>query len=204
MIPSQGRSHRPEPRKEIDEVSSGEAPKGREARAGGLVPLSLFGPRASRRRRRRSFEFHPVDSFPACPCVFAGVDEPRVTATSPWAAALAQLDQAAARLNLDPGVHAVLRNPKRVLAVSVPIRRDDGIVHVFTGYRVHHNTSRGPSKGGVRYHAGVNMDEVKALAMWMTWKCSIVGIPYGGAKGGVVVDPKQLSPRELGAFTPPH
>jgi glutamate dehydrogenase (NAD(P)+) len=124
-----------------------------------------------------------------------------VTATSPWVAALAQLDEAAARLNLDPGVHAVLRNPKRVLVVSVPIRRDDGIVHVFTGFRVHHNTSRGPSKGGVRYHLDVNMDEVKALAMWMTWKCSIVGIPYGGAKGGVVVDPKQLSRRELEALT---
>ena len=124
-----------------------------------------------------------------------------MTTSSPWEAALSQLDEAADVLDLDPGVHDVLRNPKRILTVAVPIRRDDGIVHVFTGYRVHHNTSRGPSKGGIRYHPGVNLDEVKALAMWMTWKCAIVGIPYGGAKGGVVVDPKELSLRELEALT---
>jgi glutamate dehydrogenase (NAD(P)+) len=124
-----------------------------------------------------------------------------LTISSPWEAALSQLDEAADVLDLDPGVHDILRNPKRTLTVSVPIRRDDGIVHVFTGYRVHHNTSRGPSKGGIRYHPGVNMDEVKALAMWMTWKCAIVGIPYGGAKGGVVVDPKELSSGELERLT---
>jgi glutamate dehydrogenase (NAD(P)+) len=120
-----------------------------------------------------------------------------VTTTSPWEAALSQLDEAAGLLQLDPGVHDVLRHPKRILTVSIPIRRDDGIVHVFTGYRVHHNTSRGPSKGGIRFHPDVNLDEVKALAMWMTWKCAIVGIPYGGAKGGVIVDPKELSRGEL-------
>ena len=124
-----------------------------------------------------------------------------MSANSPWEAALSQLDEAAATLNLDPGVHDVLRNPKRVLTVSVPIRHDDDVVRVYTGYRVHHNTSRGPSKGGIRYHPDVSMSEVKALAMWMTWKCAIVGIPYGGAKGGVVVDPKSLSRRELEKLT---
>jgi glutamate dehydrogenase (NAD(P)+) len=121
--------------------------------------------------------------------------------SSPWKAALSQLDDAAAKLQLDPGVHDVLRHPKRILTVAVPIRREDGITHVYTGYRVHHNTSRGPCKGGIRYHPDVYMDEVKALAMWMTWKCAIVGIPYGGAKGGVVVDPKDLTRRELEALT---
>ncbi|MGH2677468.1 MAG: Glu/Leu/Phe/Val family dehydrogenase, partial [Actinomycetota bacterium] len=104
-------------------------------------------------------------------------------------------------MNLDPNVHEVLRFPKRTLEVAIPIRLDDEMVKVFTGYRVHHNTSRGPSKGGIRYHPGVNLDEVKALAMWMTWKCAVVGIPYGGAKGGVVVDPKKLSLQELERLT---
>jgi glutamate dehydrogenase (NAD(P)+) len=120
---------------------------------------------------------------------------------SAWQQALIQLDQAARIMNLDASVHEILRNPKRTLEVSVPVRMDDGAVKVFTGYRVHHNTSRGPSKGGIRYHPGVNLNEVKALAMWMTWKCAVVGIPYGGAKGGVVVDPKALSRRELEGLT---
>ena len=120
---------------------------------------------------------------------------------SAWETALYQLDQAAKRMNLDPGVHEVLRHPRRALEVSVPTRMDDGTVTVFQGYRVHHNTSRGPSKGGIRYHMGVTMDEVKALAMWMTWKCSIVNIPFGGAKGGVVVDPGKLSAAELQRMT---
>ena len=118
-----------------------------------------------------------------------------------WEQALEQLEQAARIMNLDPNVHEVLRNPKRTLIVSAPIKMDDGSVRAFTGYRVHHNTSRGPSKGGIRYHPSVNLDEVKALAMWMTWKCAVVSIPYGGAKGGVVVDPKELSLRELEALT---
>jgi glutamate dehydrogenase (NAD(P)+) len=104
-------------------------------------------------------------------------------------------------MNLDPNVLEVLRSPKRTLIVSVPIRMDDGTVRTFTGYRVHHNTSRGPSKGGIRYHPSVSLEEIKALAMWMTWKCAVVGIPYGGAKGGVVVNPKDLSARELEALT---
>ena len=120
---------------------------------------------------------------------------------SAWDQALAQLDQAARIMNLDPNVHEVFRNPKRALIVSAPIRMDDGRVRSFTGYRVHHNTSRGPSKGGIRYHPRVTLEEVKALAMWMTWKCAVVGIPYGGAKGGVVVNPKELSERELEALT---
>ncbi|MDQ3991236.1 MAG: Glu/Leu/Phe/Val dehydrogenase [Actinomycetota bacterium] len=104
-------------------------------------------------------------------------------------------------MNLDPNVHEILRYPKRALTVAVPITRDDGSVHTFTGYRVHHNTSRGPSKGGIRYHPGVNLEEVKALAMWMTWKCAVMGIPYGGAKGGVIVDPRDLSRVELERLT---
>jgi glutamate dehydrogenase (NAD(P)+) len=120
---------------------------------------------------------------------------------SVWDQALVQLDQAARIINLDPNVHEVLRYPKRSLQVAVPIKMDDGTVRVFTGYRVHHNTSRGPSKGGIRYHPAVTLDEVKALAMWMTWKCAVVGIPYGGAKGGVVVNPKELSRAELEKLT---
>jgi glutamate dehydrogenase (NAD(P)+) len=120
---------------------------------------------------------------------------------SAWQQALEQLDQAARIMSLDPDVHEVFRNPKRTLEVSIPIRLDDGSVKSFTGYRVHHNTSRGPSKGGIRYHPEVNLDEVKALAMWMTWKCAVVNIPYGGAKGGVVVDPKALSRPELERLT---
>ena len=104
-------------------------------------------------------------------------------------------------MNLDPSVHEVLRFPKRTLEVAVPVRMEDGNVKNFTGYRVHHNTSRGPSKGGIRYHPDVHLDEVKALAMWMTWKCAVVSIPYGGAKGGVVVEPKELSLNELEHLT---
>ncbi len=104
-------------------------------------------------------------------------------------------------MDLDPGVHEVLRNPRRALEVSIPVRMDDGRIQVFKGYRVHHNTSRGPSKGGIRYHPAVTLDEVKALAMWMTWKCAVVSIPYGGAKGGVIVDPGELSMGELQRLT---
>src|SRR5712691_11381239 len=104
-------------------------------------------------------------------------------------------------MNLEPGVLEVLRHPRRALQVSVPTRMDDGSIRVFEGYRVHHNTSRGPSKGGIRYHPLVNRDEVKALAMWMTWKCAVVLIPFGGAKGGVVVDPSELSRKELEGMT---
>ncbi len=118
-----------------------------------------------------------------------------------WAVAQQQFDLAAERLNLDEGMRAVLREPRRELTVHFPVHMDDGSVEVFTGYRVQHNLGRGPAKGGIRYHQDVSLDEVKALAMWMTWKCAVVGIPYGGGKGGVIVDPKKLSQKELEALT---
>jgi glutamate dehydrogenase (NAD(P)+) len=124
-----------------------------------------------------------------------------VSSGSALDSALSQLDEAARTMDLDPGVLEVLRHPRRALEVSIPVRMDDGQIRVFKGYRVHHNTSRGPSKGGIRYHPAVTLDEVKALAMWMTWKCAVVNIPYGGAKGGVIVDPGQLSPGELQRLT---
>ncbi|CAN5724677.1 Glu/Leu/Phe/Val dehydrogenase [soil metagenome] len=122
-------------------------------------------------------------------------------AINPWHVAQQQFDLAAEKLNLDPGLRRVLREPRRELTVHFPVKMDDGQVQVFTGYRVQHNLGRGPAKGGLRYHQDVSLDEVKALAMWMTWKCAVVGIPYGGGKGGVVVDPKKLSRRELENLT---
>jgi glutamate dehydrogenase (NAD(P)+) len=120
---------------------------------------------------------------------------------SAWDTALAQLDEAAELMGLAPGVHEILRAPKRALIVSVPFRMEDGSTRVCQGYRVHHNVTRGPAKGGIRYHPDVDLDEVKALAMWMTWKCAVVGIPFGGAKGGVAVDTKRLSRSELERMT---
>lgn len=120
---------------------------------------------------------------------------------SAWETAVAQLDEAAELMGLAPGVHQTLRSPKRALIVSVPCRMDDGSTRVYEGYRVHHNVTRGPAKGGIRYHPGVGLGEVKALAMWMTWKCAIAGIPFGGAKGGISVDPRQLSRAELERMT---
>ncbi|MGC4097359.1 MAG: Glu/Leu/Phe/Val dehydrogenase [Nitrospira sp.] len=115
--------------------------------------------------------------------------------------AVAQFDQAAETMGLDPDLRERLKLPQRSLVVSLPVRMDDGHVEVFTGYRVQHDSSRGPSKGGVRYHPDVNLGEVAALAMWMTWKCALAGLPYGGAKGGVTVAPKQLSLAELQRLT---
>ena len=120
---------------------------------------------------------------------------------NPWQVAQRQFDLAADKLNLDPGLRKVLREPRRELTVHFPVKMDDGSVQVFTGYRVQHNLARGPAKGGLRYHQDVTLDEVKALAMWMTWKCAVVGIPYGGGKGGVVVDPKKLSLKEVEGLT---
>jgi glutamate dehydrogenase (NAD(P)+) len=120
---------------------------------------------------------------------------------NPWAVAQEQFDIAADALDLNPSLRAVLRVPKRELTVNFPVKLDDGSIQVFTGYRVHHNAARGPTKGGIRYHPDTNLDEVRALAMWMTWKCAVVNIPYGGAKGGVVCDPKQLSLAELERLT---
>src|SRR5438093_917066 len=110
--------------------------------------------------------------------------------------ALAQLDRVAGKLQLEPDIHERLRYPRRALIVSVPIRMDDGKTQVFQGYRVHHSTVLGPTKGGLRYDMDVNLGEVTALAMLMSWKCALVGLPYGGAKGGVRCNPRAMSPRE--------
>ncbi|MFW5867224.1 MAG: Glu/Leu/Phe/Val family dehydrogenase [Armatimonadota bacterium] len=115
--------------------------------------------------------------------------------------ALQQLDDAAALVDLHPDVHAKLRVPRRTLTVAIPTRMDDGQLQVFTGIRVQHNMDRGPCKGGIRYHPCVTLDEVTALAMWMTWKCAVVNIPYGGGKGGVICDPAEMSMRELENMT---
>ena len=120
---------------------------------------------------------------------------------NPFQIAIQQFDRAAAKLSLDPDLAQILRHPKRQLTVSVPIRMDDGKVKVFEGYRVQHNMARGPAKGGIRYHPNVTLDEVKALAMWMTWKCATVNIPYGGAKGGIICNPKIMSAQERERLT---
>lgn len=108
-----------------------------------------------------------------------------------------QIEKAASKMNLDPNILAQLKEPERVLMVSVPVKMDNGEVKVFTGYRSQYNTVRGPAKGGVRYHPDVTLDEMKALSAWMTWKCAVAGIPYGGAKGGVKCNPKEMSEGEL-------
>jgi glutamate dehydrogenase (NAD(P)+) len=120
---------------------------------------------------------------------------------NPYEVAVEQFMIAADKLNLDEGMKQILAHPKRELIVHFPVRMDDGSFKVFTGYRVQHSLTRGPAKGGIRYHPDVTLDEVKALAMWMTWKCAVVGIPYGGGKGGVIVDPKQLSLAEVERLT---
>lgn len=120
---------------------------------------------------------------------------------NPFEAMMARFDYAAEFLDLDPGIYRVLREPEKQVIVSVPIQRDDGEIEVFHGYRVIHNTARGPAKGGIRFDLRVNLDEVKALAAWMTWKCAVVNIPFGGAKGGVVCDPTTLSIGELERIT---
>ncbi|MBA2700910.1 MAG: Glu/Leu/Phe/Val dehydrogenase [Chloroflexi bacterium] len=127
--------------------------------------------------------------------------EPAAAQINAWQVAQRQFDIAAERLDLDDGLRQVLREPRREFTVHFPVHMDDGSVQVFTGYRVQHNLGRGPAKGGIRYHQDVSLDEVKALAMWMTWKCAVVGIPFGGGKGGVIVDPKQLSQKELEGLT---
>jgi glutamate dehydrogenase (NAD(P)+) len=120
-----------------------------------------------------------------------------VDVINPYDVAVAQFDEAADRLGLSRAMRAILRNPKRELTVNFPVRMDNGSVQMFTGYRVQHNINRGPAKGGIRFSPQVSLDEVRALAMWMTWKCAVVGIPYGGAKGGVICDPHQMSHSEI-------
>ena len=125
----------------------------------------------------------------------------RTIGTNPFQMAIQQFNQAADRLGLEEGIRRVLTQCQRELTVHFPVKLDDGSVRVFTGYRIQHNLARGPAKGGIRYHPSVDLDEVRALAMWMTWKAAVVRIPYGGAKGGVVCNPKQLSPQELERLT---
>ncbi len=120
---------------------------------------------------------------------------------NPFAIAMWQFDNAAERMGLDRQMREVLRRPRRALSLSLPVKMDDGTVRVFDGYRVQHNSSRGPCKGGIRYHPEVSLDEVRALAAWMTWKCATVNIPFGGAKGGIVCDPKKMSKGELERLT---
>jgi glutamate dehydrogenase (NAD(P)+) len=121
--------------------------------------------------------------------------------TNPWEAQAARFDYAAKKLNLDEGVWKLLRYPAREIIVHIPVTMDDGSVEVFTGYRVQHSIARGPAKGGIRYAPDVSLDEVRALASWMTWKCAVVNIPFGGAKGGVVCDPRKMSQGELERMT---
>jgi glutamate dehydrogenase (NAD(P)+) len=120
---------------------------------------------------------------------------------NPFRIAQIQFDMAAEFLKLDPGLRQILRTPKRVLEVSIPTKMDNGQVKVLTGYRVHHNVARGPGKGGIRFHPNVTLDEIKALATWMTWKTAIVNLPLGGAMGGVICDPKRMSKSELERMT---
>jgi glutamate dehydrogenase (NAD(P)+) len=120
---------------------------------------------------------------------------------SPFEEMMSRFDLAAQKLGLDPGLYKVLREPVRETKVSIPIVMDDGRIEVFIGYRVLHNIARGPGKGGIRYDKNVSLDEVRALAAWMTWKCAVVNIPFGGAKGGVICDPAGLSRGELERIT---
>ncbi len=124
-----------------------------------------------------------------------------VNLINPYDVAIAQFDEAAERLGLSQAMRAILRKPKRELIVNFPVRMDNGDVEMFTGYRVQHNINRGPAKGGIRFSPEVSLDEVRALAMWMTWKCAVVGIPFGGAKGGVICDPHKMSSGELERLT---
>ena len=120
---------------------------------------------------------------------------------NPWEAQSARFDVAVQTLNLDEGLVKVLRYPSRELIVHIPVSMDNGKIEVFTGFRVQHSIARGPAKGGVRYGPDVTLDEVRALAAWMTWKCAVVNIPFGGAKGGIICDPHKMSPGEIERMT---
>ena len=120
---------------------------------------------------------------------------------NPFESMMERFDEAAHRLDLDPNIYKILRWPNRELTLYIPVMMDDGNYQVFTGYRVQHNFARGPAKGGIRYSPDVSLDEVRALAAWMTWKCAVVNIPFGGAKGGIICDPREMSPIELERLT---
>ena len=137
----------------------------------------------------------------ATPLIRADRDQRFRHQENPFEAMMSRFDDAAQRLGLDPGLYSILRHPEKQLIVSVPVRMDSGRVEVFTGYRVLYNSARGPGKGGIRFHPDVTLDEVTALAAWMAWKCAVVNIPFGGAKGGVICDPTTLSDGELERLT---
>src|SRR6266581_2611417 len=118
-----------------------------------------------------------------------------------FGAMLQEFNVAARIINLEPGVWNILTHPKRQIIVACPVQMDNGEIEVFTGYRVQYNITLGPAKGGIRYHPDVSLDEVTALAAWMTWKCAVAGIPFGGGKGGIICDPTKMSPREIEALT---
>jgi glutamate dehydrogenase (NAD(P)+) len=120
---------------------------------------------------------------------------------NPYETAVSHVERVGKMMNMDRDMIDILRHPRRELTVHMPVKMDDGSVQMFTGFRVQHNSARGPCKGGIRYHPNVTLDEVKALAMWMTWKCTVVGIPFGGAKGGVICNPKEMSKNELERMT---
>ena len=143
----------------------------------------------------------PAIKPPTAPAIIRPDKDTFLAEENPFEAMMERFDHAAKVLNLDPGLYKVLRNPEKQIIVSVPILRDSGEVEVYIGYRVLYNTSRGPAKGGIRFDLNVTLEEVKALAAWMTWKCALVNIPFGGAKGGVVCDPAALSMGELERLT---
>ena len=124
-------------------------------------------------------------------------DAKEVKGDNPFESMMERFDEAGRRLKLDPNIYKILRWPNREITLYIPVMMDDGNYQVFTGYRVQHNFARGPAKGGVRYSPDVSLDEVRALAAWMTWKCAVVNIPFGGAKGGIICDPRLMSKSEL-------
>jgi glutamate dehydrogenase (NAD(P)+) len=128
-------------------------------------------------------------------------DAKEIKEENPFESMMERFDEAAHRLDLDPNIYKILRWPAREITVHIPVLMDDGNYQVFTGYRVQHNFARGPAKGGIRYSPDVSLDEVRALAAWMTWKCAVVNIPFGGAKGGIICEPREMSPGELERMT---
>ena len=128
-------------------------------------------------------------------------DAKEIKEDNPFESMMMRFDEAARHLNLDPNIYKILRWPNREITLYIPVMMDDGNYQVFTAYRVQHNFARGPAKGGIRYSPDVSLDEVRALAAWMTWKCAVVNIPFGGAKGGIICDPRQMSPFELERLT---